>query len=162
MDSFVENMKEELTGYGKSMTEVGKLRLIGIISRLLGRFLLLLTVVLCVLALLAFVAVAVIDALSQVLPVWAAALIIGSIYLVLIVVAILCRKQLFVNPFIKLLSKDIKSEEELAIETLEAEHEADLHMVEMKNNVRNFSRDMSVFARLLGRGWTLLKGLTKK
>lgn len=162
MDSFVENMKEELTGYGKSMTEVGKLRLIGIISRLLGRFLLLLTVVLCVLALLAFVAVAVIDALSQVLPVWAAALIIGSIYLVLIVVAILCRKQLFVNPFIKLLSKDIKSEEELAIETLEAEHEADLHMVEMKNNVRNFSRDMSVFARLIGRGWTLLKGLTKK
>lgn len=162
MDSFVENMKEELTGYGKSMTEVGKLRLIGIISRLLGRFLLLLTVVLCVLALLAFVAVAVIDALSQVLPVWAAALIIGSIYLVLIIVAILCRKQLFVNPFIKLLSKDIKSEEELAIETLEAEHEADLHMVEMKNNVRNFSRDMSVFARLLGRGWTLLKGLTKK
>lgn len=162
MDSFVENMKEELTGYGKSMTEVGKLRLIGIISRLLGRFLLLLTVVLCVLALLAFVAVAVIDALSQVLPVWAAALIIGSVYLVLIVVAILCRKQLFVNPFIKLLSKDIKSEQELAIETLEAEHEADLHMVEMKNNVHNFSRDMSVFARLIGRGWTLLKGLTKK
>ena len=102
-----EQIKSELTEYGKSVGEVGRLKLIGIISRVLGLFLLIFTLLLCVLALFTFGAVAAIDAMSAYMPVWAAALIIGSTYIVLIIIAIACRKQLFIHPFIKLLSKEI-------------------------------------------------------
>ena len=125
-NEFFNQVKNEVTEYGKSLGEVGKLRLIGIISRVLGLFLLIFTVVLCALALFTFGAVAVIDILANYMPVWAAALIIGSTYIVLIGIALACRKPLFINPFIKLLSKQIRSEEELALKTLEAEHQAQI------------------------------------
>ena len=52
------------------------------------------------------------------MPVWAASLIIGSTYIVLIIIALACRKQLFIHPFIKMLSKQITTEEELPLTTL--------------------------------------------
>ena len=70
-----EQIKNELTDYGKSVGEVGRLRLIGIVSHLLGLFLLIFTLTLCVLALFTFGSVAAIDAMAAYMPVWAAALI---------------------------------------------------------------------------------------
>ena len=136
-NEFFNQVKNEVTEYGKSLGEVGKLRLIGIISRVLGLFLLIFTVVLCALALFTFGAVAVIDILANYMPVWAAALIIGSTYIVLIGIALACRKPLFINPFIKLLSKQIRSEEELALKTLEAEHQAQIRQLRMHYNLIN-------------------------
>ena len=49
--TFVDQIKEEATQYGKAVGEVGKLRMIGIASRVLGLFLLIFTLVLCVFAL---------------------------------------------------------------------------------------------------------------
>ena len=121
---FFNQIKGEITEYGKSLGEVGRLRLIGIISRVLGLFLLIFTVVLCALALFTFAAVAVIDILANYMPVWSAALIIGSVYIVLIVIALVCQKALFIHPFIRLLSRQIASEEELTLRTMEAEHQA--------------------------------------
>lgn len=155
-NEFFNQVKQEVTEYGKSLAEVGKLRLIGIISRVLGLFLLILTVILCGMALLAFASVAVINALATCLPVWAAALIVGSVFLLIIVVAVLCRKPLFVHPFIKLLSKQIRTEEELALKTLEAEHKVELQQVHIQCEVENVTREVDFYASLLKRAWNWL------
>jgi hypothetical protein len=161
-NEFFNQVKNEVTEYGKSLGKVGKLRLIGIISRVLGLFLLIFTIVLCALALFTFGAVAAIDIMAAYMPVWTAALIVGSVYLLLIVVAILCRKPLFINPFIKLLSKQIKSEEELALKTLEAEHQAQMRQVRIQCQVENATRELDFYAGLLSRAWEAIKGLLHK
>ena len=161
-NEFFNEVKNEVTEYGKSVGEVGKLRLIGIISRVLGLFLLILTLVLCALAIFTFGAVAIIDILSAHMPVWAASLIIGSTYIVLIIIALACRKQLFIHPFIKMLSKQITTEEELALKTMEAEHKAELQQVRMQCQVENATRELDFYASLLSRAWDALKGLLHK
>lgn len=161
-NEFFNQIKNEVTEYGKSLKEAGKLHLIGIISRVLGLFLLIFTVVLCALAIFTFGAVAAIDAMSACMPVWAASLIIGSAYIVLIVIAVACRKPLFIHPFIKLLSKQISSEEELALKTLEAEHKVEMQQVRMQCHVENATRELDFYASLLSRVWKAIKGLLHK
>ena len=161
-NDFFNQVKNEVTEYGKSLGEVGKLQLIGILSRVLGLFLLILTVVLCALALFTFGAVAIIDILANYMPVWAAALIIGSTYIVLIIIAIACRKPLFIHPFIKLLTKQIKTEEELALKTREAQHKAEIQQVRMQCQVENATRELDFYASLLSRAWEAIKGLLHK
>lgn len=139
----------ELTEYIQSLGKVGMFRLVGIISRVLGLFLLIFTIVLCALAVFAFGSVAAIDAMSVCMPTWAAALILGSVYIVLIVIAILCRKPLFVHPFIKLLTKQVKTEEELELKSLEAEHQAELHRVRMVCQAESAIRIWEWIKRLL-------------
>lgn len=160
-NEFFNQLKAEVTEYGKSLGNVGKLRLIGIISRVLGLFLLIFTVVLCGLAFFTFGAVAVIDILANYMPVWAAALIMGSAYVLLIAIVITCRKQLFIHPFIKLLSKQIRSEEELALKTMEAEHKAEIQQVRMQCHIENATRELDFYANLLSRAWDVLTGWLK-
>ena len=161
-NSFFAELKQELAEYGKALGEVGQLRLIGIISRVLGMFLLIFTLVLCALALFAFIAVALIDVLSSYLPVWASALIVGSIYIVLILLAIVCRKPLFIHPFIKLMTKQIRSEEELALKTIEAEHKAELAQVRITGEVENATREFNFVVSLFSRLWDIIKGLRRR
>ncbi len=161
-NEFFAQLKQELADYGKALSEVGQLRLIGIISRVLGLFLLIFTLVLCALALFAFIAVALIDVLASYMPVWAAALIVGSMYIVLIILAIVCRRPLFIHPFIKLLTKQIRSEEELAIKTIEAEHKAELAHVRIYGQVENATREFNFFVSLFSRLWDALKGLLRR
>lgn len=161
-NSFFAELKQELAEYGKALGEVGQLRLVGIISRVLGMFLLIFTLVLCALALFAFIAVALIDVLSSYLPVWASALIVGSIYVVLILLAIVCRKPLFIHPFIKLMTKQIRSEEELALKTIEAEHKAELAQVRITGEVENATREFNFVVSLFSRLWDIIKGLRRR
>ena len=161
-NEFFNQVKSEVTDYGKSLGEVGKLRVIGIISRVLGLFLLILTVVLCALALFTFGEVALIDVLSNYMPVWGASLIIGASYIVLMVIAIACRKPLFIHPFIKLLSKEIQTEEELALKTMEAEHQAELQSVRMECHVENATRELNFYMNLFSRVWNLITGKIRK
>ena len=157
-----EQLKQELSTYGQSMGEVGRLRLVSVVSRVLGLFLLIFTIVLCVFALLAFGAVAAIHALSACMPIWAASLIIGSIYIVLMAVTIMCRKQLFINPFIHLMDKQIHTEEELALKTMEAEHKAELQRVKMECQVDNATRELDFYANLLSRAWNFITGKLRR
>jgi len=106
--------------------------------------------------------VAAIDAMSACMPVWAAALIIGSTYIVVLVVALACRKQLFIHPFIKLLSKQITTEEELALKTIEAENEAKLQRVRMECQVENATREWNFYVSLLSRSWGFIRKLLRK
>ena len=161
-NGFFNQIKQELTQYGQSLGEVGQLRLVGLISRLLGLFLLIFTLVLCVLAFFTFGAVALIDILAQYIAVWQAALIVGSAYVLLIVIAILCRRPLFIHPFIKLLTKQIKTEEELELKIIEAEHKADVQRVRMECQVENATREFDFYINLISRVWDLIKGWLRK
>lgn len=161
-NGFFNQIKQELTQYGQSLGEVGQLRLVGLISRLLGLFLLIFTLVLCVLALFTFGAVALIDILAQYMAVWQAALIVGSAYVLIIVIAILCRRPLFIHPFIKLLTKQIKTEEELELKIIEAEHKADVQRVRMECQVENATREFDFYINLISRVWDLIKGWLRK
>ena len=162
-NEMIEQIKQEATTFCKALGNAGRWHLIGIVSRVLGLFLLIFTLVLCVLALFTFGAVAAIDVMAQYMPVWAAALIISSLYLLLIVVAILCRKPLFVHPFIRLLSKHvIGTQEELVLETLKAEHEVDLQKVKIETRVENATREINFYANLLSRLWKTLSGWLHK
>lgn len=154
-NNFVSQVKSELTEYSKSLAEIGKLRLIGIVSRVLGLFLLILTVVLCAIGLFAFASVAAINALTACMPLWAAALIVGAVFLLLIILAIVCRKPLFVHPFIRLMSNQIRSEEELALRTIEAENNAQLQRVKMECRVQNATQQFHFLTSLIGKIWNL-------
>lgn len=153
----IEQLKDEAARCGKAVGKVGQLRLIGIVSRVLGLFLLILNVSLCVLALFAFGAVAAIDAMSAYLPVWAAALIVGSFYLLLIIVAICARKPLFIHPFIALLSKQlIHTQEELEFETLKAEKDVEVEVIRIETNVNNAVNEFHFFTNLISGFWKML------
>lgn len=158
-NAFFAQVKQELAQYGEALGKAGELRLVGIVSRVLGLFLLILALVLCALALFAFIAVAIIDVLSFYLPLWAAALIVGSFYVILIIIAIVCRKPLFIHPFIKLLTKQIKSEEELALKTIEAEHKAEVSRVMLYSHVENATREVTFYAGLFSHLWEAIKRL---
>lgn len=158
----LDKIKDEATNYGKALGQAGKLHLIGIVSRVLGLFLLIFTLILCVLALFTFGAVAAIDAMSAHMPVWAAALIIGSAYLVLTAVVILARKPLFVHPFIALLSKQLVStEEELKMETMKAEHAVELQQVKIQAEVESATQRVNAVLSLLNRLWAMVFGRKK-
>jgi hypothetical protein len=161
-NGFFNQVKGELTEYSKALGTVGRLRLIGIISRVLGLFLLILTVVLCALALFTFGAVAAIDAMSACMPVWAAALIIGCSYIVLIILAIVCRKPLFVHPFIKLMDSEISTEEELALKMIEAKHNVELQSIELNNQVAGATQSLNLILSIVGRIWRFIFSRKRK
>lgn len=161
-NELVDQIKKEVSTYGASLGEVGKLRVIGIVSRVLGLFLLIFTVVLLALALLSFGAVAIIHALSNHMPIWAASLIIGAMYFLLLVLAILCRKALFVNPFIRLMSKQIATEEELERKTVEAEHQVELQTMRLSNQVETATQSISMAFGLVKRIWQFIVSRKRK
>ena len=151
-------IKDELSSYGAALGKAGQLKLIGIVSRVLGLFLLIFTIILLVFALLAFSSVAIIAIMSDYMPVWAATLIMGSFYVVLIGLAFVFRKPLFIHPFIQLLTKQIRSEEELALKMMEADHEVELQRVKIETHIDNATRDLNFMLTLLGRVWSFFRG----
>jgi len=124
-NQFLNQVQSDAKAYAQTLTTVGKLRLVGGISRVLGLFLLVLTIVLLVFAVSAFCAVAAIVALSFCMPLWAAALVVGAFYVVLIIAAVALRKQLFINPFVRLLSGIFFAEEGRKIEEERLRKEAE-------------------------------------
>lgn len=154
----IGQIKNEVRTYGQSLGEVGKLRLIRLISRVLGLFLLMFIVLLLVFGLLSFAAVAILDTLSNHMPLWAAALALGGLYLVLIAIAIACRKPLFIHPFIRLMSTEIKTEEELALKTIEAEHKVEMQSMRLDNQITGAVQYLNLIFSLAGRIWRFIRG----
>lgn len=122
---FLNEVQNDVKAYAQTLTTVGKLRLVGGISRVLGLFLLILTIILLLFGFIALCAVAAIHGLSFVMPIWAAALIVAATYVILIAVVIILRKQLFINPFVRLLSGVFFAEEGRKIEELRLRKEAE-------------------------------------
>ena len=126
-NNYLDQVQTDLKAYVKTQMTIGKLQLVGGISRILGIFLLALTIILLLFALLYFLAVSAISALSIALPLWASALIMAAFYLLLILIAIVCRKQLFINPFVRRLSQIFfaREKQEMEEEQLRKETEND-------------------------------------
>lgn len=103
-NEFFDQVKSDASAYIKTRTLLGKLRIIGGVSRVLGLFLLVLTAVLLVFCITALCSVAAIVALGYCMSTWAAALLVAAAYLLLLILAIVYRKKLFINPFVGLLS----------------------------------------------------------
>ena len=158
----IGQIKSEISSYGQSIGEVGKLRLVGLISRVLGLFLLMFIVLLLVFALLSFGAVAIIDTLTNHMPLWVAALIMGGVYLVLLILVIVCRKPLFVHPFIKVLTAEVKTEEELALKTIEAEHKVELQTIRLNNQVATATQSLNLIFSVIGSIRRLIFGRKRK
>ena len=156
-NEFVSELKSEVTDYGNALTEAGKLRLVSVVSRLLGLFLLIFTVMLLVLFTLSLGAVAIIHALSNHMPIWMAALCLGAFYIVLIVLTVVFRKQLFIHPFIHTMTQEIKTEEELEKKTVEADHLAELQRVRIENKVDNATRELTFYLGFGLRLWNFIK-----
>lgn len=154
----IGQIKNEVRTYGQSLGEVGKLRLIRLISRVVGLFLLMFIVLLLVFGLLSFAAVAILDTLSNHMPLWAAALALGGLYLVLIAIVIACRKPLFIHPFIRLMSTEIKTEEELALKTIEAEHKVEMQSMRLDNQITGAVQYLNLIFSLAGRIWRFIRG----
>lgn len=161
-NEFINMIKSEVASYGTAIGKAGQLKLIGVVSRVLGLFLLIFTIILLVSALLSFGAVAIIAALAKHMPIWSAALIMGGLYIVLIGVAYAFRKPLFIHPFIRLMTKQVRSEEELALKTMEAEHEVEIQRVRMDSRFENATRELNFVLSLISYGWKFIRKIIKK
>ena len=124
-NEFLNEVQNDVKAYAQTLTTVGKLRLVGGISRVVGMFLFILTLILLVFAVTAFCAVAAISWLSFYMPIWAAALAVGALYVVAIILIIILRKKLFINPFVRLLSGIFFAKEGREIEELRLRKEAE-------------------------------------
>lgn len=130
-------LPSEVEQLAKAKYEVVRLRTIEKVSHMIGKLFLTLCIILIAFAVLAFGAVAAVIALSQCVPAWAACLIVGAVYLLLIPILAACIKPLFVNPVVKLLS-GLKNLEELRYEIVRAESKAAIHQERLSGVIRLF------------------------
>ena len=122
---FVDQVRNDVTAYLNTQTIVGRLKIVGGASRVVGFFLLLLAIVLLACSITAFCSVAAIVWLSYYLPLWAAALIIAGIYVIFLILIIIFRKPLFINPFVRILSGMLFEKEGREIEEERLRKEAE-------------------------------------
>lgn len=99
-----QKLLDDCKSYLNTRYDLLRLSLLAKLSKILGLILLALVVVLLVFAVLSLAALALVFVLAQWLPLWASFLIISGVFLLLLVLAIAFRKQLFVNPLIGTLS----------------------------------------------------------
>ena len=86
----------------------------------------------------------------------------GALYFLLIVITISCRKQLFIHPFIRLLTAEIKTEEELEKKTIEADYQVDLRRMRIETQVENATREFTFYTKLVYRVWNFITGKFRK
>ncbi len=99
-----QKLLDDCKSYLNTRYDLLRLSLLAKLSKILGLILLALVVVLLVFAVLSFGALALVFVLAQWIPVWASFLSIGGVFLLLLVVAVVFRKQWFVNPLVGALS----------------------------------------------------------
>ena len=93
-----QKLLDDCKSYLNTRYDLLRLSLLAKLSKILGLILLAIVVVLLVFAVLSFGALALVFVLAQWIPVWASFLIIGGVFLLLLVLAVVFRKQWFVNP----------------------------------------------------------------
>ena len=156
-----ELIRSEVENFAKAHYDLLRLQLIGNTSQLVGSLLLTICIILVVFALLAFCAAAAVLALSLCVPSWAACLIVGAFYLVLIPVLIGCSKQLFINPIVRKLS-GLKDCEELKYETLRAEGRAAVQRERVTGRLQLVRSLFSYYSKVAQTAWDTVSRLFKK
>ncbi|MBP5477286.1 MAG: phage holin family protein [Paludibacteraceae bacterium] len=99
-----EYLLADLQEYGKTRWEQAKLTVLDKVSRIVGLLLFGLTVILIVFVVVALGGVALISALSNCMPTWAAVLIVAGLWILLLVIVVCLRKRLFLNPMLAAIS----------------------------------------------------------
>ena len=100
-----------------------RLGLLEKLSKVIGLILFALVVVVLLFAFLGFVAVSMAFVLAQWIPDWAAFLIIGGVFLLQLIVAVVFRNRLFVNPMVRALSAILFAERAEPVEGEEVCHD---------------------------------------
>ncbi len=136
----VEDGKE----YGKSWWELLKITLLDKISRIVGLLLFGLAVILFSFAIVAGLSVALIYALSLCMPSWAATLIVVAVWVLILLLLIVLRKQIFLNPVIGAIAAILfadKANKKMTIDTVAQ----DMQMAQYKvaEQEKNLRRDVS-------------------
>ena len=156
-----EQILSEVENYAKAEYELARLQVIDNTSRVVGALLLTICLILIAFAVLAFCAAAAVVALAQYVPTWAACLIVGAVYLLLIPLLIACSKQLCTDPIVSKLS-GLKNSEELKYATLRAEGRAAVQRERMNGHVRFAQAMYDHYAQLAQTAWSPIRSLFRK
>ena len=154
-------MLSEVETFAKAEYEVARLKVVDQAARLIGSLLLTLCLILVAFAVLSFCAAAAVFALALCMPAWAACLVVGAFYLLLIPVLVACSKALFINPIVNKLS-GLKNIEELTYEVLRAEGRAAVHRERMSSHVRFAQTMYRYYSRLAESAWNVVRRLFRK
>lgn len=116
-DAQWQKLLAEGKAYLNTRYDLLRLSLLEKLSRIFGLVLVVLVSILLVFTMLAFVALALVFVLAQWMPMWAACLIMGAVFLLQLIATIVFRKRLFINPVVSALSailfaKDDEAEKE--------------------------------------------------
>ena len=103
-DAQWQKLIAECKAYLSTRYDLLRLSLLEKLSRIFGLVLMALVSILLVFTMLAFVTLALVFVLAQWVPMWAACLIMGGVFLLQLILAIVFRKRLFINPVVGALS----------------------------------------------------------
>lgn len=156
-----EFIRSEVETFAKAHYDVLRLRLITNASHLIGSLLLTLCIILVSFAVLTFCAAAAVFALALCVPSWAACLIVGAVYLMVIPLLVVCSKQFFVNPIVRKLS-GLKNTEELKYETLRAEGRAAVQRERVTGRLQLVRSLYSYYSKVAQTAWAAIARLFKK
>lgn len=110
-NSEYKKLVEDGKKYLETRVSLLKLDLLDKLSQIIGIIVLVLIVALLLMTALAFFAAAAVGALCNLMPMWVACVIVGSLFVILIVLCIAFQTKWFVNPIIRRLSGIIFPEE---------------------------------------------------
>ncbi len=102
--SSLEQLVEDAKAYLQRRGDLCRLELVDKLSVILGLLFAFLVLGLLLLVAVGYFSVAIVNSLSICMPVWAACCIMGGVFILLSIVAFLCRRPLFINPLIRFLS----------------------------------------------------------
>ena len=156
-----EQILSDVGTFAKAEYEAARLLVIDKASRWIGALLLAICLILVVFAVLAFCAVAAVLALALYVPAWAACLIVGGVYLLLIPILAACSKVMFINPIIRQLS-GIKNTEALQMEMVRAQGRAAVQRERMFGYVRLVKALYAHYTRMTQTVWGAIRGLFHK
>ena len=141
--------------------DVARLRVIDNTSRVVGALLQIICLIFVVFAILTLCAAAAVFALGQCVPIWAACLIIGAVYLLLIPLLLVCGTALFVDPIVRKLS-GLKNSDELRLERVRAEGRAAVHRERMSSHVRFAQTLYNYYTHLAQTAWRTVRDIFMK
>lgn len=151
-----EQILSEVKTFAKAEYDVARLQVINQVSHLIGSLLLTICLILIAFAVLTFGAAAAVFALAQCMPTWAACLVAGAVYLLLIPLLLACSKVLFTNPIVNKLS-GLKNLEELKCETIRAEGNAALQRERMNGRIRFAHTTYLFYSQLVKTVWQTVR-----
>ncbi len=106
-----QKLYDDAKAYINTRCDLLRLSLLEKISKVLGLILLALVMLLLLFAVLSFAALALVFVVAQWLPTWSAFLIVGAMFLLLMVLALVFRRQWFINPMIGALAAILFADE---------------------------------------------------